>query len=396
MAELGAVRFALKTLLRLSYLTFFKRKNFPHGRRLRFYLGFFATFLLAEPFNALCLLLDELLVPGWRRVRIQEPVFVIGNPRSGTTILHRVMAGDEKRFFYFRLWEIFYPSVVQKKILSGVGQLHRMAGSPLRALLSRLEARRFGFLRHIHQIGLFLPEEDDKLVLHILATADLVWFFPYGGFEKMARFDIAVDPRDQCRIMDFYLRCVRRQAYFTGGRRTFLSKNPAFSGKVANLIKYFPDCKLIYLVRNPLDVVPSFISLSRVIIRERLGVEPEAEMDEEAYELIKFYYTYSLDRISTMPEDRAIVVTYDDLIRQPKQVIQRIYKRFGFTLTPEFEERLDQEVAKMQRHQSRHEYAVDQYSVARERIVADLRPIFDRFAFDTREVTCSVPPTSQK
>lgn len=380
--------FTTRTLLRLLYLSFFKRKDFPPSQRtsLLFCLTFFAVFPLVELFNAVCLLLDALLFPGCRSARIQAPVFVIGNPRSGTTILHRVMAEDEKRFFCFRTWEILFPSVLQKKVLSALGKLDRLTGNRLRRFLLRVEAERSRKFQHIHQIGLFLPEEDDKLLIHILASHDLAWFFPYGGFDRMARLDVAVDPPDQRRIINFYLRCVRRQAWFKGGQRTFLSKNPASSGRVANLVRHFPDCKIIYLVRNPLDVVPSSISLARALVKPAPGVEPDADLDEGVYEAVKFYYTYPLDRVSALPENRFVVVKYEDLMREPKHVIERIYRQFGFALTREFEERLDRKVAKMRRHTSRHEYSLDQGRVTRERIVADLRPIFDRFGFDTRDV----------
>jgi len=62
-------------------------------------------------------------------------------------------------------------------------------------------------------------------------------------------------------------------------------------------------------------------------------------------------------------------------------MIERIYRQFGFTLTAEFSGSLDREVAQMRRHRSRHEYSLAHSGVTRERILADLRSIFDRFAF---------------
>ncbi len=387
-SEPGAVRCAMRMLLRFFYgLWLFKAAARPSGVRpgLRFRLRFFGGFPVVEFFNGLCLRLDELLVPGLRRARIEEPIFLIGNPRSGTTILHRVMAEDEQRFFCFRTWEILFPSLLQKRFLSAIGQLDRLAGGHFRALLERLEAARFTRFQHVHRLGLFLTEEDGLLLGHILTASVLSWIFPGTGFDRIARLDN--DAQGKRRIMDFYLNCVRRQAWFTGRGRTFLSKNPELTGEVASLETHFPGCHFVYLVRNPLDVVPSLISLCRHVIRSRMGVEPDAGLDERVYEFIKSNYTQALDRISTMPEDRAIIVNYEDLTRQPKAVVQRIYKQFGFRLTPDYERRLDREVEKMLRYRSRHEYSGDQYGVARDRIVADLRPIFDRFGFDTREVS---------
>jgi hypothetical protein len=40
-------------------------------------------------------LLDLVLFPRYRRAKIEAPVFIIANPRSGTTFLHRIMCLDE-------------------------------------------------------------------------------------------------------------------------------------------------------------------------------------------------------------------------------------------------------------------------------------------------------------
>jgi len=375
-----------REFLRLAFVSLFRRGMIPprHRKSLLFCLTSFVLFSLAAPLHAICMLLDNFLFPGYRKVAVRAPIFVIGNTRSGTTILHRVMAEDEEQFFCFRTWEILCPSVLEKKIASLVGQLDRWLGGRLKSFIERVEAERFAQFNRLHRIGFFLPEEDDKLLLYVLASADLVFFFPYAGFERMARLDVALDAAAQRRIMDFYAGCVRRQAYFKGGGRTLLSKNPWFTGKVENLLRLFPDCKIIYLVRNPLDVVPSSISVARAIIRSTAGGESEADLDEQAYEMIRFYYAYPLERLASLPDDRFLIVRYEDLVRQPKQVVLEIYERLGLSLTSAFEKRLDEEAAVMRNYQSSHRYSLDSCTVSREQILSDLGPIFARFDFDTR------------
>jgi hypothetical protein len=349
-----------------------------------FCLKFLVLFSLVETFNALCLALDHLLFPGHRRVEIREPVFLIGNPRSGTTILHRVMARDEERFFCYRFWEIVFPSILQKRFFAIVGRLDRMLGSRGRAAMERGEAKRLAEFSRAHPTGWFLPEEDDKILIHILAGTDLVLFFPYAGFDRLAKMDVALVPEDQRQIMAFYTSCVRRQAYFKGGSRQLLSKNPVFAGKVESLLQSFPDCKMIYLVRNPLDVVPSTISLTRTIVK-MLGVSDPPDVEERVYDLVKFYYTYPLERLDSLPQNRFIVVNYEELLHDPKQTIEKVYDQLGLALSPHYEHRLEEEAAKMKEFKSSHKYMLPESGVTHERIVSELKHIFKRFGFDTRE-----------
>src|SRR5947208_2010690 len=75
------------------------------------------TVPLVATFHALCFLLDPLLFPRLRKTRIETPVFIIGHARSGTTLLHRLMSEDRERFSIFMYYELFFPSLLQKKVI---------------------------------------------------------------------------------------------------------------------------------------------------------------------------------------------------------------------------------------------------------------------------------------
>ncbi|MEO6027282.1 MAG: sulfotransferase, partial [Candidatus Binatia bacterium] len=71
---------------------------------------------LVASFHAICFFLDALLFPGLRKVEVRTPVFIVGHARSGTTLLHRLMSEDEERFSVFLYYELFFPSLLQKKV----------------------------------------------------------------------------------------------------------------------------------------------------------------------------------------------------------------------------------------------------------------------------------------
>ena len=384
--------FDFRTFFRLGYLSFFKWKDSPVRltvKRVLFLIGFFSIFPIVQSFNAICLLIDRMLFLGYKKIEIKKPVFIVGNPRSGTTLLHRIMARDERQFFCFRTWEIIFPAIIQKKILSYIGRIDRLLGHIGSESIRRFEKKILGDFYHMHPTGLFYPEEDEMLMIHIFSSIYLVFLFPFPQEIKwLERFDELARPEDQKRIMTFYRSCVRRQAYYKGGKRTLLSKNPLFSPKIKSLYDYFPDCKIIYLVRNPLEVIPSMQNeLYATCIYSNSQMRADNYFQEVVYETAKYFYNYPLAQLSQTPKNSYIIVNYEDLIRSPSSVIQMVYKQFGFELYPEYLVILNEEEEKAKGYKSRHVYSIDQFNFTQEQIVSDFKNIFDRFHFDTGEST---------
>ena len=218
--------------------------------------------------------------------------------------------------------------------------------------------------------------------MHIFSFQGLMWFFPFvEELNWLNYFDKLAKPEDRKRIMTFYKNCIKRQAYFKGHKSHFLSKNPFFSLKVDSLYEYFPDCKIIYMVRNPLDVVPSMINMAHQIWHSTINIEADHPLQDLVYEKAKLIYNYPLARLEQAPPDSYVTISYEDLVRQPGRVIQATYQRFGFEITPEFLQVLREEEDKIKSYKSRHVYSLDQFRFTREQIVSDLRHIFERFGF---------------
>jgi hypothetical protein len=356
--------------------------------RLRHLFSLFVFFCLlpcVEIFNAVCFFLDDLLFPRYRRLEIGTPVFIIGNPRSGTTLLHRLLARDRQRFFSFCTWELMFPAIVQKTALDFLGRLDRQLGGFVARGIERFERAWLKEFNKIHPVGLFLPEEDDKLLLHAVASLDLIWLFPFPELTRLARFDEAVPAMERQRIMDFYTACVKRQAYLRCGD-SLLSKNPLFSPKVRTLWERFPNARIVYLVRNPLDVIPSMLSVADRLWERMSGEVASPPMEEALYEGLKFFYTYPLGILDGADPGAYAIVSYEDLVRDPARVVEEVYTRLGFEMTAEFRETLGVAAARTQTYQSEHAYSLEARSVTSARIVADLKEVFDRFGFDRRGV----------
>lgn len=293
------------------------------------------------------------------------------------------MARDKNKFLYFRVWEIMFPAIIEKKILSYIGFIDRLMGHIASKFLAHLESRMFKNFSKLHSISLFYPEEDGFLLVHIVSSPHLMLFYPFKKIDWILRFDQLASQKDRNRIMTFYINCIKRQAYFKGNKGLLLSKNPIFSADIETLYEYFPNCKIIYMVRNPLEAIPSMLSMASYIWHSRIDMEPGYPHQEKLYEIAKYYYTYPLERLERRPEDSYILINYEELVSEPSRVIQAIYQRFGFELTPGFLQALQEEDENAKGYKSNHDYSLDQFHITREQIVSDLRSIFERFHFDT-------------
>jgi hypothetical protein len=381
--------FNFRGFFRVAYLSFFKWTTTRTPltlRRVLFLLVFFTIFPIVQIFNAICLLLDEILFPGYRKVNVRSPIFIVGNGRSGTTFIHRLMSKNENMFFCFKTWEIIFPAIIQKKIVSWFGQIDRLMGSIFSKLIKNIESRLFADFNKLHKVSLFSPEEDDKVFMHSFAHLDLLWFFPFfDEFYWLQNFDGVAPPDDRKRMMTFYKNCIKRQAYYKNHSGHLLSKGPFASAKVGSLLEYFPGCKIIYMIRNPFEVIPSAINFAHEIWSSTLNIDVDYRFRERVYEGVLHYYNYPLERLQGEAPGAYAIIKYDDLIAQPALVVQMACRKVGIEADAGFINMLQEEERKATRYRSDHVYSLEKVQISKEQVAVDLGNILKRFGF---EVPC--------
>jgi hypothetical protein len=357
-------------------------------RRAAVYL---ALYLLYPPFELLTwlhLLLDGLLFPGYRRVEVAAPLFIVGNFRSGTTFLHRLLALDRDRFCTMQMWEVlFAPSILQRKLVRALAALDRRLGAPLARRLDAVEDH-WQEENPMHRVSLRAPEEDDYLLLHIWSA--LTIGLSAGLLEEAApyaHFDSALPRARQDRIMGLYRRCLQRHLHaHQAGDRHYLAKNPALTPKIDAVWRRFPDARILCLVRSPLEAVPSFVHMMRFSYRilgapAAAGTPSGDALRDFVVDMARHWYSHALERLDAAPEGSAVLVRYDDLVAGPAGTVARIYGRLGFEIGPAYAGILQAEAARAQRYRSRHAYSLEGTGLTREGIVARFQDVFDRFDF---------------
>jgi omega-hydroxy-beta-dihydromenaquinone-9 sulfotransferase len=381
------VSYSIKGFLRITYLVFFRARNTLARltpKRLFVLFVFYISYITLELITWFSFLLDELLYPGFRKERIKQPVFIIGNPRSGTTFLHRLLAQDQHNFASIRLWEIlFAPSVTQRKFAQTVATLDRRLGGLLHRIVVWFDRNFVRASNAMHRMSLLIPEEDEYFLIHQGATIIAGLFF---GFPKAAYpfvfFDTRLSRLEKRKVMRFYRHCLQRHIHAHGEQRRILSKNPFFTPKVDALYKTFPDAKIIYLARNPLQVVPSYASLSAHWLR--LLAEPKERNPQPEYILrsTQHWYRYPVERLEQAPEESRIFVNFHEMVANPEKVVTGIYQHFGLEIDARFAAVLKLETKRAREHKSNHVYSLGEVGFTREQILSTYSDVFDRWGFE--------------
>jgi hypothetical protein len=132
--------------------------------------------------NHLGFFLDDLLFPRWKDQKIVQPIFIVGNARSGTTWMHRLFTMNESSDTYcfsgMRTWEMMFAASVtwrllffilyniDRKVFFGLGL---KALVPLFSLMGDFKVKSFTLLD---------AEEDDWLMMHIFLCHLILLVFP--------------------------------------------------------------------------------------------------------------------------------------------------------------------------------------------------------------------------
>ena len=345
----------------------------------------YPLFLFAMLFHRVAFALDELLFPAYRKIEVRSPVFVVGLHRSGTTLIHRLLANDSEQFTAFCLWELLVaPAIIERKFWIAVGAVDRRLGGWGKRGCVALENRLAGELHKIHHTSFFQPEEDELVLVHWFATGFMLLGFPFPDeLWAHTRFDTDLPIAMQDRVMALYKACVQRHLYVHGAHKRLVSKNPQFSGKIAALNRTFPDCKIVCNVRRPYEAVPSLLSLLSFFWTQFGNDSRGWLLRDMLVEMAHYQYRHPIECMSDWPENRHAFLRYDDLTRDAKAAVLGLYERLEIALTPAFDAFLEAETHRARGHRSRHAYSLEQYGLSAEEILEQFRDIFDRFDFST-------------
>ncbi len=173
------------------------------GGRNRTLLKLLVWIPLRTLLHTTCFLLDYLLFPGLWTQKVKQPIFIVGHARSGTTLMHRLMSADGDSFSYFLYWEMFFPSLLQKKLIRAAGWLDsRLLRGAILAKLKAWDEKTFGPYKDMHDMSLWNAEEDSFAMEAAFVSQQ--WSLEIPMMDVVDFFHVDQMPKKRKRWMHHY------------------------------------------------------------------------------------------------------------------------------------------------------------------------------------------------
>jgi hypothetical protein len=324
--------------------------------------------------------LDHLFFPAWRRLSVERPVFIIGHPRSGTTMLHRSLTSADD-FVVFKFWHLLVPSLTSRKL---VGPL---MDNLIRQGKDVITPKNMG---HLFSLGA-VDEEDFLFLFHALTQ-----FYPLLSGLAFSEHDFddivfcdALPAKLRRQSMAWFDGCLRRQILFTGRQRVVTKMNYS-ALRVRTLLEAYPDARIVYLVRSPLDTIPSHLSLHQNACYHQWGKDriPPAVLNryiQRRYEHNVSLYRYVEDLLAAgdLPESQVITVRYEDMMQDLEGEVGRVAAFCKLDLSDALRRSIAEQANVQRGYKREHSnHKMEDFGLTRADVLRDLGFVFDRYGFD--------------
>jgi hypothetical protein len=255
---------------------------------------------------------------------IEQPIFITGLPRSGTTFLHRLLAQDPANLVP-RCWQTIYP-------YPGHPAAGRSAGPRRVERQFRAFARIAPELRSLHPFDADSPQECTEITAHTFASRrfDITHEIP-----SYRRWLAGVGHRDAYRFHRRFLQHLQHQTAPEGPAGRWVLKCPDHVFALDAIAEVYPDARIVFVHRDPLKVLASSCRLTEVLRRPfsrrvdrlRLGRQIADDWAAAARQLIQ-----ASERGSPFGSDRVLHIQYRALVSDPFGSVAAMYSHLGIPL----------------------------------------------------------------
>jgi len=306
-------------------------------------------------------LVNRLRVVEWRKKHpavekedIVRPLFIVGLPRTGTTILHSVLEQDPANRSPLS-WEIQHPvPPVSPETWDSDPRIATMQKrlDQLFQLVPGFEA--------MHPMSATSPEECVAIFTQCFRSEQLQVQFNVPSYQAW------VDDADMRSTYEYHKRFIQhlQSGGVRGGR--WVLKSPAHLNQIDTLLEVYPDARIVHTHRDPIKVCASVASLTAML---RGAGTDRLDLHEIGRQQLAWWaklVNVALEHRKRFADrgDQFFDVKLRETVSAPVDVVRRIYSHFGFELSEEVDAKMRRFMAKNTRDKhGSHSYAPEDFGI---------------------------------
>jgi hypothetical protein len=298
--------------------------------------------------NRLLMERDRQLHPKIARQEIREPLFIVGLPRSGTTLLHTLIAADPEHRAPLT-WEVMSPSPPTS---ANERQRIRHAERSLASL--QWLAPTF---RRVHAVGAELPQECVGLMSPTFMSDQFDTMYNVPSYRAWFL------KQDLLPAYEYHRHFLQHLQQRQSARRWVL-KAPVHMFALPSLLSIYPDARFVQAHREPLQAITSVSSLIAILRSVFSDAVDPAQIARDALQYWSETLALFMQERDRLPPERIFDLDYRAIQRDPIAAVRSVYEYFGWCLSREAEKRMRTALANQPREQNGfHHYEPSQFGL---------------------------------
>jgi hypothetical protein len=258
---------------------------------------------------------------------IDDPLVIVGLPRTGTTLLQRTLAVDPQ-FSKAQWWETRYPAPLPGETLEQPLKRIARARDEVAGMIEFLPQ-----LLAIHPLDAEQPDEEFMLMEHSFLCA-------MDSYVNVPSYTAWLDAQDQTQVYQYLKRTLQFLQWQQARRgiepgRRWLLKSPQHLHTLELLFEVFPKAQVILTHREPAKTIPSLASFIHTLWLLYSDKADAEAVGEQWNRRMARALRHAMAVRERMPKERFLDVHFEDTVAEPQAVVDRIYQFAGLELTPQ-------------------------------------------------------------
>jgi Sulfotransferase family len=329
--------------------------------------------VLQHTVNRLLYVEDRKRHPEIADERIERPVFIIGFPRTGTTILHDILAQDPDSRAPIT-WEVMFPSPPPEAATFATDP--RIAQAAALLPNPETETERDRKFRAMHPMGAQLTQECVVMMGEAMCTPLFHNQFRVPSYE-----DWVDSEADWAPVYAFHERQLQHLQW-RNARDRWVLKTGAHMWGLEHLLRTYPDARIVFTHRDPVKSVTSYASLTSLVREAGSDDVDPFEIACDWTGRLRGVVEHALDvrDSGSYPEAIFYDMYFPNFVAEQFAEVERIYDALGLPMTDEGAARMRAFIGDNPKGKhGLHLYTPEEYGIDPEAVRRDFRFYIERF-----------------